>query len=57
MINVETQEVPVNGNLKYVRDARGRGWFCPSHARANGDFAGHGCQPAEDVVFDRGFGG
>lgn len=57
MINVETFEVPTHGNLKYVRDSRGRGWFCPSQARSHNDLAGQGCQPAEEIVFDRGFGG
>ena len=55
MANIYTYEVPKHGNVKYLRDGNGRGWFCPTVARSSSDLAVQGCQPADDVLFDRGW--
>ena len=53
----EYYEVPSFGNIKFVFDSNGNGWFCPGDASNDGDFFSQGCERAESIVYDRGFGG
>ena len=44
-------------NLKYVVDGEGRGWFCDGEVPQGADPRHEACTPAEDVIYDRMFGG
>jgi hypothetical protein len=53
----EYYEVPAFGNIKFVIDANGNGWFCPSDASGNENLSSQGCERADSVTHDRAFGG
>ncbi len=44
-------------NVKYLVDGNGRGWICEGHVRKDDDPRQQACVPAEEIIYDRMFGG
>lgn len=53
--DTEIRELPKYPNLQYFNDANGEGWYCTGPDEESG----HGgvCYHADDVIYDRSFGG
>ena len=54
--NIEILELPDVPNVKYVQDRNGHGWYCSGDVSADSNFAA-ACTSADDIIYDRGFGG
>ena len=44
-------------SVKLVRDGHGNAWLCDASVSGSGDLASQGCTRADDVIYDRSFGG
>ena len=44
-------------NIKLVRDAQGRAWLCDAEVASGDNLRSRGCVLAEEVLYDRMFGG
>lgn len=54
--DLEILELPEIPNVKYVKDALGRGWYCSGDVGTRNSYAAV-CVSEDDVLYDRGFGG
>lgn len=56
-MNTTTEIIETTPNLKLVRDGQGRSWICDTSAQDEGDLRSQGCTLADEITYDRNFGG
>lgn len=56
-MNTKDSELKPTINVKFMRDSQGRNWICYSDVSNQADFKSSGCVLAEDLDYDRMFGG
>jgi hypothetical protein len=44
-------------NVKMVQDGQGRFWLCDISVSFDSDLASEGCVQADEIIYDRMFGG
>ncbi|MFH1844422.1 MAG: hypothetical protein ABIF77_14580 [bacterium] len=44
-------------NIKYILDNAGNHWICEGDVDRSEDLGGQACVAADEVIYDRGFGG
>ena len=57
MNSTEILELPSTPNIKFVQDGHGRGWYCSGGVSGQDGLELQGCVRADQVEYDRGFGG
>ena len=46
-----------SGNICYVVDGNGKHWICPVGVDTDGNLDNQACFPADEMIYDRMFGG
>lgn len=57
MSHDESVATQFGNNVRVITDAHGREWTCWEEGSAGPELHERGCEPVDEVVYDRGFGG